>query len=75
MEAKVKEKYYGRLVPVNQAEATDPTVNYFPAVIVKKTADPMSALWSDYQIKGGQLTQPAVLLSTLYKSRSNVHVG
>lgn len=44
MEAKVKEKFYGRLVPVNQAEATDPTVNYFPAVIVKNGGSNVSAV-------------------------------
>lgn len=55
MEAKVKEKYYGRLVPVNQAEATDPTVNYFPAVIVKKRRIQCQRCGATTKLKEGSL--------------------
>lgn len=55
MEAKVKEKYYGRLVPVNQVEATDPTVNYFPAVIVKKRRIQCQRCGATTKLKEGSL--------------------
>ncbi|MEE6726598.1 helicase-related protein [Pediococcus acidilactici] len=55
MEANLKEKYYGRLVPVNRAEATDPTLNYFPAVIVQKQRIQCQRCGATTSLKEGSL--------------------